>query len=183
MFPGACANGTIGGDTPYISTVGLDLDELKFEMLARVARNLSSPSQWAEAAREGTERAMTAEAIWDLPALLRSGWDLIASWRMGAKMAGVRAPGQAGEAAAGILKNTKRIPSVTGASYRVPDILDHANKIIGEAKNYTTTTVSLTAQLKDDLAYAASNGYTMELRVRQGAQLSQPCSNLLARAR
>ena len=95
-------------------------------------------------------------------------------------MAGVRAVGEAGELAAGIVKNTERITSSTGsAAYRIPDILDHANKVIGEVKNYTTTTVSLTNQLKDDLAYAAANGYTVELRVRQGAQLTQSVQQLV----
>ena len=89
-------------------------------------------------------------------------------------MAGVRAAGEAGEAVAGIVKNTERIPSLTGtATFRIPDILNKTDKIIGEVKNYSGT-VSLTEQIKDDVAYARANGYTMELHVSQSTQLSQP---------
>jgi Restriction endonuclease fold toxin 7 len=93
----------------------------------------------------GVMGAQAAEGIWSLPGLARGGWDLVAGWRMASKMAGVRAAGEAGEALANIVKNTERIPSLTGAAaYRVPDILDSSAKVIGEVKNYTTTTVSLT---------------------------------------
>lgn len=99
---------------------------------------------------------------------------------MASKMSGVRAAGAAGEAAAGIVKNTERIASATGtATYRVPDVLDHGAKIIGEVKNYTTTSVPLTGQIKDDIAHAQANGYTMILQVWQGAQLSQPLQQLV----
>ena len=40
-----------------------------------------------------------------------------------------------GEQAANILKNTQHIPSATGtAQYRVPDVLDHTRKVIGDVK-------------------------------------------------
>jgi len=94
---------------------------------------------------------------------------------MASKMAGVRAAGEAGEAMAGIVKNTDRIPSLTGtAAYRVPDILDKANKVIGEAKNYSGT-VSLTEQIRDDVAFAKANpGWTVVLKVSQSTELTQP---------
>jgi RHS repeat-associated protein len=148
--------------------------------LGAMVSDLTSTSSLSEVGVNGILGAQAAEGACELPGLFRSGWDLLSGWRMASKMAGVRAAGEAGELAAGIIKNTERISSSTGsAAYRVPDILDHANKIIGEVKNYTTTTVNLTNQLKDDLAYAAANGYTMELRVRQGAQLSQSVQQLV----
>ncbi|MBN2340800.1 MAG: hypothetical protein JXX29_12830 [Deltaproteobacteria bacterium] len=52
------------------------------------------------------------------------------------KMATVRATGKAGEAGANIVKNTAIITSLTKTDkYRVPDVLDHASRIIGEVKN------------------------------------------------
>jgi len=85
-----------------------------------------------------------------------------------------------GEALADIVKNTDRIPSLTGtAKYRIPDILDKGKKIIGEVKNYTTTKVSYTAQLKDDVQFAQANGYAVVLKVREGAQLTQPVQQLV----
>ena len=43
--------------------------------------------------------------------------------------------GQEGEVGANIVKNTERIDSITEtADYRVPDILDHTNQIIGDVK-------------------------------------------------
>ena len=149
------------------------------DCLAFGVSDLTSTSSLSQVGVNGIIGAQAAEGIWNIPGVLRSGWDLVAGWRLASKMAGVRAAGEAGELAAGIIKNTEHIPSTTGATYRIPDILDHANKIIGEVKNYSTTRVYLTNQLKDDLAYAAANGYTMELRVRQGAQLSQSVQQLV----
>ena len=95
-------------------------------------------------------------------------------------MAGVRAAGEAGEALAGIVKNAERIPSLSGtAAYRIPDILDNSAKVIGEVKNYNGTTLSLTAQIKDDVAFAQQNGYSMVLYVRPSTQLSQPLQQLV----
>jgi RHS repeat-associated protein len=99
-----------------------------------------------------------------------------------AAMAEVRAAGQLGEELAGIVKNTERIPSLTGtASYRVPDILDHGAQVIGEVKNYNGT-LSLTAQIRDDLAYAARNGYQMILKVSQTTTFTQPLQQLVDRS-
>ena len=55
---------------------------------------------------------------------------------------------------------------------RVPDVLNHSAKIIGEVKNVGS--LSYTSQLKDYAAYAAQNGYTFELTVRSTTQLSGP---------
>lgn len=98
-------------------------------------------------------------------------------WERGARKSQT-AIAMTGEALAGIVKNTERIRSATGAAYRVPDILDHADKIIGEVKNYNGT-LSLTGQIKDDIAYAQQNGYTMVLQVSQSTQLSQPLQQLV----
>ena len=89
----------------------------------------------------------------------------------GAATRAARQLGRAGEAAAGIVKNTERIASATGtAAYRVPDVLNHSAKIIGEVKNVGS--LSYTSQLRDFAAYAAQNGYTFELTVRSTTQLS-----------
>ena len=71
--------------------------------------------------------------------------------------------GQAGEQAANIVKNTMRIPSLSGtAAYRIPDGLDVVNKILTEVKNYSGT-LSYTRQLRDFIAWSQANGYTMHL--------------------
>jgi hypothetical protein len=81
--------------------------------------------------------------------------------------------GTAGETAAGIVKNTERITSLTGtARYRIPDILDHSVRVIGEVKNVGR--LSYTNQLRDFAAYAQQYGYTFELWVRPTTQLSGP---------
>jgi RHS repeat-associated protein len=80
-----------------------------------------------------------------------------------ARMAEVRAAGAAGEAAAGIAKNTKRISSATGtAAYRVPDGL--GNGVLSEVKNVGR--LSLTDQLRDFAAYAKDQGLRFDLYVR-----------------
>jgi hypothetical protein len=119
--------------------------------------------------------AGAVEGAAELPGAARGGWQVIASWRMASKMAGVRAAGEAGLELAGVVQNTERIPSLTGtAAFRVPDILDRVNKIIGEVKNYSGT-VSLTEQIRDDVAFARANpGYTVELHVSQHTELTAP---------
>ena len=75
--------------------------------------------------------------------------------------------GQDGERAAGIVKNTERINSLTGtADYRVPDILDHAAGLVGEVKSVATQ--AFTRQIQDYLYYALQNNYDFVLVVRQG---------------
>jgi hypothetical protein len=80
---------------------------------------------------------------------------------------------RAGEQAAGILRNTERVPSLTGtASYRVPDVLDRSGRLIGEVKNVGS--LSYTSQLRDFSAFARSSGFTFELTGRGSTQLSGP---------
>lgn len=87
--------------------------------------------------------------------------------------------GRAGEAAAGIIRNTERIASSTGtAAYRVPDILNHSTRVIGEVKNVGS--LSNTSQLRDFAAYAGQNGYTFELWVRPTTQLSGPLQQAIS---
>lgn len=174
----SCAQVDVNNATTGPSvTVSATTDDVSFQLANNIA-NLTSTSSLSEVGVNGMLGAQTVEGILSLPSLIRGGADLIASWRMASKMAGIRAAGETGEALANIVKNTERTPSVTGASYRVPDILDHANKIIGEVKNYNGT-LSLTAQIKDDIAFSRQNGYTMVLKVSQSTQLSQPLQQLV----
>ncbi|WP_079633126.1 putative toxin [Mycobacteroides abscessus] len=76
--------------------------------------------------------------------------------------------GKQGINAVGLGQNTERITPVTPskANYRVPDVLDRGAGIIGEVKNVGKQ--ALTAQLRDYLAFAQTNGLTFHLFVRQG---------------
>ena len=86
--------------------------------------------------------------------------------------------GKIGETAAGIIKNTERIESLTGtAAYRIPDELNHVEQVIGEVKNVSYQ--SYTRQLRDSVAYAKKYGYQFRLYVRQGATLSAPLREAL----
>ena len=105
-----------------------------------------------------------------------AGLSLAAAAPLGA-MARVAQLGKAGEEAAQIVKNTERIASETGAAYRVPDMLNHASKTIGEVKN--TAKVYLTNQMKDIISYASKKGYSMELVTRAGARLSKSLDSAL----
>jgi hypothetical protein len=79
--------------------------------------------------------------------------------------------GLAGETAAGIVKNTTRIDSLTGiAKYRVPDVLNRSAQLIGEVKNVSR--LSYTNQLRDFVRYAKQQGFRFELMARQGTRLS-----------
>ncbi|MCP4305632.1 MAG: hypothetical protein GY788_12275 [bacterium] len=90
---------------------------------------------------------------------------LVATNTAGDAMAGVRAAGSAGEQAAGIVKNTDRIPSLSGtASYRIPDELNAT--VLGEVKNVGYQ--AYTQQLRDFAAYAQQEGLTFNLYVRGG---------------
>jgi len=53
------------------------------------------------------------------------------------------------------------------------DILDHANKVIGDVKNFSTT-LNMSGQLRDFLAYAKQNGYRIVLRVADPGKVSKP---------
>jgi RHS repeat-associated protein len=128
---------------------------------------------------ESDEQALLSAALSGIPMLFHAGKLLGAiarSARCGAAGSGpslARQLGTAGETAAGIVKNTKRITSLTGtARYRIPDILDHSARLIGEVKNVGS--LSYTNQLRDLAAYAQQQGYTFELWVRSTTQLSGP---------
>jgi RHS repeat-associated protein len=75
------------------------------------------------------------------------------------------AAGRAAEVASGIVKNVSRIDSLTGtAKYRVPDILDRAARIIGDVK-VNSTTLRLTSQLQDFIAFAMEMNFKLILKV------------------
>lgn len=94
---------------------------------------------------------------------------LISPYAIAAKgvgMGAVRAAGQAGERAAGIVKNTERIPSLSNtAAYRIPDEL--GNGVLGEVKNVSR--LSYSNQLRDFASYAQQEGLQFNLYVRGGA--------------
>jgi RHS repeat-associated protein len=88
--------------------------------------------------------------------------------------------GKEGEALAGIVKNTERIESLTtggAVKYRVPDVLDRAAGVIGEVKNVTRQ--GLTAQIKDDIAFAAKNNLKFELHVNRNTTFTKPLQKLI----
>jgi hypothetical protein len=88
--------------------------------------------------------------------------------------------GQSGENATCPVKNTERIPSLTGtAKYRTPDTLDHVNGIIGDTKNVQYQ--AMTDQLRDDQYYAIVNGYEFQLTVRPDTILSSSVVNAVPR--
>lgn len=92
-------------------------------------------------------------------------------------MAGVRTAGVAGEQAAGIIKNTQRIPSLSGtASYRIPDEL--TSTALGEVKNVAN--LSYTNQLRDFAAYAQQEGLGFNLYVRGSTTLSGPLQDAVS---
>ncbi len=66
--------------------------------------------------------------------------------------------------------NTERIWDA--GRYFIPDILDHAARIIGEVKNVQF--LSYTRQLRAFVAWAQARGYVFNLYVRQGTVLSGP---------
>ncbi|MEP6733819.1 MAG: putative toxin [bacterium] len=84
--------------------------------------------------------------------------------------------GAAGEEAAGLVKNTIRIPSATGsAAYRIPDGL--SGSTLSEVKNVGK--LNLTNQLKDFAAYAQQTGRAFELYVRGSTTLSGPLQQFI----
>lgn len=91
------------------------------------------------------------------------------------KMQDVAAKGKAGEAASGIIKNTTRIPSLTGtASYRIPDGL--TDTVLSEVKNYSGT-LSYTRQLKDFVMYSQSK--ELEMHLYTNARLTSSLQDLV----
>ncbi len=89
-------------------------------------------------------------------------------------MARVRFMGQQGLNRLGVAQNTVRIRSLTGAAFRVPDILNPVKRIIGEVKNWSTQRILyFTRQLRDYAAYARlREGFRFDLWVNRGQRLS-----------
>ncbi len=86
--------------------------------------------------------------------------------------------GKAGEIGAGIIKNTKHIPSLTNtAKYRIPDQLLFDEGLLSEVKNVAY--LSLTNQIRDFLLYAQLKGMRFELWVRSNTTLSTPLQELI----
>jgi len=87
--------------------------------------------------------------------------------------------GQAGEAAAGITKNTTRVDSALNPGrYRVPDVFDPRAGVIGEVKNVGS--LSYSSQLRDYAAIAQREGYRFDLFVRRSTDLSGPLQRAIA---
>ncbi len=83
-----------------------------------------------------------------------------------------RIAGAIGEKAAEIVKNTEKIPSITKpGTNRIPDVLDHGAKVIGDVKNVNYQ--SFTSQLRDFADYAQKNSYKFILTVDQRTRISQ----------
>jgi RHS repeat-associated protein len=77
------------------------------------------------------------------------------------------------------VNTTERIPSLSDtAEFRVPDFLDKARSIIGDAKNVSY--LRWTTQLQDFYQYAKATGLTLYIFVRAGGgtQLSQELQEL-----
>ena len=84
--------------------------------------------------------------------------------------------GKIGEEASGIIKNTKHIDSLTGATrFRVPDGFD--SKILTEVKNVKYQ--CLTSQIKDDLLYSQKNNLKFILQTRNDTKISKPLQSLI----
>jgi RHS repeat-associated protein len=114
-----------------------------------------------EALQAGVELLTGADARPGSPAGMEAG--IVAS----------AARGKAGEVLADIVKNTERTRSASGtAAYRIPDILDHANKAIGDVKNFSRP-LSMSNQLRDFISYARENGYTLIRRVTDPSKVSK----------
>ena len=119
----------------------------------------------AEAAAEATEAE--AESIWSKTV------DYFSKAKQTTLNKGL---GQSAENATCPLKNTTRIPSLNGtAKYRVPDLLDKLNNIIGDTKNVQYQ--AMTPQLQDFVDWAAANGYTFQLTVSTSTTLSSSVIN------
>jgi RHS repeat-associated protein len=87
--------------------------------------------------------------------------------------------GRIGERALGVFNQVKeRIASATEtAHFRIPDLLDKANKVLADAKNVSR--LSMSNQLRDFAAYAQANGYQLVIGVRTGTVLSKPVQALV----
>jgi len=96
-----------------------------------------------------------------------------------ASTAAARQLGQEGEALSGVVRNTERIPSLTGtAKYRTPDGLNRTAKTIDEVKNVSYQ--ARTNQIRDNIAFAQQKGFTFSLHVRSTTRLSGPLQREVA---
>ncbi len=113
--------------------------------------------KWSAARAGGNPCLNAAQAVADAPAANQ--------------MAIVRQLGNEGETAAGIVKNTQRIESLSGkAAYRVPDELTATT--VTEVKNVAKQ--SFNTQIQDSLHYAMMTNRDFELVVRNTTRLSGP---------
>ena len=78
--------------------------------------------------------------------------------------------GKAGEMKAGIDPNAKEAIRVNNR-IRIPDALDHSNKVLTEVKNVRY--ISNTAQLRDFTTYASGKGYVKVLIVRTDTKVAK----------
>ena len=78
--------------------------------------------------------------------------------------------------ATGLLRNTKRLILPSGR-YRIPDVLDRAAKIVGDAK--CIKKAFATAQIRDLASWARANGYTCKLWLPSGTPISKPLQRLV----
>lgn len=88
-----------------------------------------------------------------------------------------RIAGRAGEAASGVIKNRKSIPSMTGARNRVPDGLNSTT--ISEVKNRAYQ--AWTRQLRDFDAFARESRLQFELWLRPDTRVSRPLQDAINR--
>jgi hypothetical protein len=125
-------------------------------------------------------RAVGREALFGATTNLLPGGVVVGGLRRVGATVGIRQIGRAGEAAAGITRNTRRIPSFSGsAKYRIPDGLNAVTGVLEEVKNVKR--LSLSNQLRDSLAYAQHQGYRFELIVRTNTILSSELDAVVQR--
>jgi hypothetical protein len=103
-------------------------------------------------------------------------------WARLVRLTRVRVTARAGESAftkaTGIAKNTRRAYDASGR-YRVPDGWNAAANVLYEVKNVGSQ--SYTKQLRDLVAWAKNNGYTLQLWTRTNTTLSAPLEDAVAR--
>ncbi|HBO33791.1 MAG TPA: hypothetical protein DD636_03490 [Anaerolineaceae bacterium] len=91
-----------------------------------------------------------------------------------------RITGQLGEQAAGIVKNTKHISSLTNtATYRIPDALDPLGPTLVEVKNVGT--LQLTNQIRDFALWSQLQDvpYTFEIIVRKSVSITSSMAQFI----
>lgn len=73
----------------------------------------------------------------------------------------------------GTVQNTERIlqGQATGAAYRIPDMLSHIDKVLGEIKGVQN--LSNTGQLRDFIGFAKETGYSFNLYVKPDTTLTK----------